>query len=345
MTEIKVMLLTHLPHVRRFVQDALGSDSSFSIVSVAINLMQAYSEAEERKPRLALVSADFTRLAEFEMMRALFSALDVRWIVLTHEKAGSKADETVAKKNFGIFSVDVSEGTSALLQTLRTLTRSPQAAHRLRTPENRTSPGTRVSSLSNRVVLIGSSTGGIDALTEVLLRFPEDCPPTFIVQHTGSSFGDSLVRLLNGRCAASVVAARDATEIGTGMVCVGAGLDAHVRVAKGAALSCRLKTAPPVSGHIPSVDELFKSALPFAKQVIACLLTGMGRDGAAGLLELKKAGARTFVQDEGSSVVYGMPKAAWEMGAAEKRVPITRMADTIFEACGQSVKRNSEIGI
>jgi two-component system chemotaxis response regulator CheB len=94
-----------------------------------------------------------------------------------------------------------------------------------------------------------------------------------------------------------------------------------------------MKEGPPISGHTPSVDALFTSAMPYGKDVVATILTGMGQDGAKGLLELRKAGAATFAQDEKSSVVYGMPRVAWETGAAQKQVSLGRMAGALLQAC------------
>lgn len=331
--QTRIILVTHLPSVRRRVQEYLGPKSEFGIVGVATNLMQAFSLTEELKPNIALVSPDFTHLAEFEMVRALFSALDTRWLSITDEKVRNGTPSQLAYRDYGLFSIDIDEGESAFIRALRSLSNSPQSAAKQRVALRVNAPQTGATPGADRVVLIGSSTGGVDALTEILSRYPENCPPTFIVQHTGRSFGESLVRLLNSRCPAKVVAARNGIEVVPGMVCLGAGQDAHMLINNQRSLSCRLKPGTPISGHIPSVDEMFKSALPMAKKVVACLLTGMGRDGAQGLFDLRSSGARTFVQDEGTSIVYGMPKAAWELGAAEKRVPINRMTQTIFEAC------------
>ena len=99
-----------------------------------------------------------------------------------------------------------------------------------------------------------------------------------------------------------------------------------------APLRLRMKEGPDISGHTPSVDALFTSAVPYGKDIVATILTGMGQDGARGLLELRKAGAKTFAQDEKSSVVYGMPRVAWEMGAAQQQIPLARMAGTLLQA-------------
>ncbi|MEM7074450.1 MAG: chemotaxis protein CheB [Pseudomonadota bacterium] len=331
MTSVKVLLVARLPAVRSFVHTAVSQEPGICVVATATNLMQAYAEAEDLKPAIALVSEEFTALAEFEMLAALFAALDTRWLVITGAGSNGQPPPGPMTQNYGIFSVDARDNPRVLMRTLQTLANSPRSTGR------RAPPPVSEESFRDAVVLIGSSTGGVDALSEVLSRYPENCPPTFIVQHTGASFGESLVSLLNNRCAASVVAARDRQTVTQGMVCVGAGQKAHLKVGTRGRIFSLIVPGQAVSGHMPSVDVLFRSALPVAHRVVACVLTGMGRDGAEGLLDLRRTGARTFVQDEGSSVVYGMPRVAWEIGAGERRVPITRMCDTILDACRSRV--------
>ena len=130
------------------------------------------------------------------------------------------------------------------------------------------------------LVLIGASTGGVDALTTVLERFPKACPPTMIVQHTGEGYGKSLVQLLDQRCRADVVPARHGLRLREGLVCLAAGNKRHLKLSPQTPCVARLDAGPPMSGHIPSVNVLFKSAVPIADRVVACLLTGMGSDGA-----------------------------------------------------------------
>lgn len=188
-----------------------------------------------------------------------------------------------------------------------------------------------------KLILIGASTGGVDALVELLSAFPARCPATAIVQHTGSGFSEGLVRLLDAKTAPTVCEAADGLEIRTGRIVI-ARADAHLELARaGGSTVCRLSDAPPVNGHRPSVDVLFRSARHCATRAAAAILTGMGRDGADGLLELRKAGARTFGQDSESSVVYGMPRAAAEIGAVERQLPLSRIADALLSACSEEM--------
>lgn len=183
-----------------------------------------------------------------------------------------------------------------------------------------------------RMILIGSSTGGVDALERVLSHFSERCPPTAIVQHTGAKFGESLTRYLSSRCAARVVEAKKADRMVPGTVYVAASSDHHLELTGREHATIDLRMGPRVSGHRPSVDAMFQSATRFGDNVVAALLTGMGRDGAEGLLALRKAGATTFAQDEETSVVYGMPRVAWEIGAVGRRLSINAMGPALLEA-------------
>jgi chemotaxis response regulator CheB len=184
---------------------------------------------------------------------------------------------------------------------------------------------------AGRVVLIGASTGGIDALLTVLAHFPADCPPTAIVQHTGRGFSLSMVRVLSRKCAARIVVAEELLVLEPGMICVAGGLDGHLQLKQlpDRRLRCSIQGGPQVSGQRPSIDVLFRSATPLAERAIGVLLTGMGADGAAGLLALRQAGATTIGQDEATSVVYGMPRVAYEMGAVCHQLPLRLIGPAI----------------
>lgn len=182
------------------------------------------------------------------------------------------------------------------------------------------------------IVLIGSSTGGVDALLSILSCFPPDCPPTMIVQHTGAGFGTSLAGLLNRQCKAQVRLADGCRPVTRGEVVIGAGINAHLVLDKSGGLRTRLLEGPPVSGHLPSVDMLFRSATRLGDRVTAVLLTGMGRDGADGMLALRQAGAHTIAQDRASAVVWGMPRAAKENGAAQQILPLDQIGPALVSA-------------
>lgn len=182
-----------------------------------------------------------------------------------------------------------------------------------------------------RLVAIGSSTGGVEALIEIVSAFPANCPPTVITQHMPPVFTASLARRLDRLSAASVSEAADGAPLAVGRVYLAPGGPAHLTVAGGQSPRCRLTPGEPVNGHRPSVDVLFNSVVrAVGGACVGVILTGMGRDGAEGLRKLRQAGAATIGQDEASCVVYGMAKAAFEIGAVERQVPLRRLAKEIL---------------
>jgi two-component system, chemotaxis family, protein-glutamate methylesterase/glutaminase len=185
---------------------------------------------------------------------------------------------------------------------------------------------------SGDIVAIGSSTGGVEALLSILTQFPETCPPTVITQHMPATFTASFAARLDRASGAKVQEAVDGALLEPGKVYVAPGGATHLEVVRSAGLRCRLIDGDPVSGHRPSVDVLFNSvAQAVGDKAVGAILTGMGRDGAQGLLAMRKAGARTIGQDEQSCVVYGMPRTAFELGAVEKQVTLSSVGQTLLD--------------
>jgi two-component system, chemotaxis family, protein-glutamate methylesterase/glutaminase len=189
---------------------------------------------------------------------------------------------------------------------------------------------------SNRIVAIGSSTGGVEALLTIISRFPANCPPTVITQHMPATFTGSFAQRLDRFSAAKVAEAKEGAPLLQGHVYLAPGGATHLEVAGSAALRCRLREGGLVNGHRPSVDRLFESvSASVGENAVGVILTGMGRDGAQGLLTMRGAGAHTIGQDETSSVVYGMPRVAHEIGAVERQLPLSRIAGEVLRLCNQ----------
>lgn len=189
---------------------------------------------------------------------------------------------------------------------------------------------------TDQLICIGSSTGGTEALRCVLERMPADAPAIVMAQHIPVAFSASLAQRLDGVSAMRVCQASDGQPITPGHAYLAPG-NQHLRVVRsGARLICRLSDDDPVSGHRPSVDVLFDSvARACGRNAVAVMLTGMGTDGAAAMQTLHRAGARTLAQDEASSVVWGMPGAAYRLGAVDKLVPLDDMAQAALNATRQ----------
>lgn len=189
---------------------------------------------------------------------------------------------------------------------------------------------------SGKIVFLGASTGGTEAIKEFLLGLPADCPPVLIVQHMPEAFTASFARRLDGLCTPVVVEAKGGEKVTSGTVYIAPG-HSHMQIKRAAATggyAIELLATPAVNRHRPAVDVLFDSAATLVgAKAVGVILTGMGKDGAAGLLRMRQAGARTFGQDEQSCVVYGMPREAFSIGAVEEQCSLDEMAKRVMQAC------------
>jgi two-component system chemotaxis response regulator CheB len=187
-----------------------------------------------------------------------------------------------------------------------------------------------------RIVAMGSSAGGVEALSAVLEGFPANCPPMLITQHMPEMFTKSLAARLDRLCNAHVSEAIDGAPLEVGRIYVAPGGAAHLTVSGVGPYRCRLVQSDLVSGHRPSVDVLFQSvAKVIGKGAVGVILSGMGRDGADGLLAMRKAGARTIGQDAASSFIYGMPRTAHEAGGVERQLPLKKIGAEILSMTNQ----------
>lgn len=189
---------------------------------------------------------------------------------------------------------------------------------------------------NGKIIFVGASTGGTEAIKEFLLGFPADCPPILIVQHMPETFTASFARRLDSLCAPRVVEAQGNEKIEPGTVYIAPG-HSHLLIRRGntGGYLTELAASPPVNRHRPSVDVLFDSAASLVgNRAVGVILTGMGKDGAQGLLRLRQAGAKTFGQDEASCVVYGMPREAFLIGAVENQYSLEEMPRRVLGAAG-----------
>jgi two-component system, chemotaxis family, protein-glutamate methylesterase/glutaminase len=187
---------------------------------------------------------------------------------------------------------------------------------------------------TEQIVAIGASTGGVEALREVVCALPPDSPGVLVTQHMPAGFTTRFAERLNGLAQVTVQEASDGQRVLPGHVYIAPG-NYHLELVRtGANYICRVGDGPPVSGHRPSIDVLFRSVAKNAGgNAIGAILTGMGKDGAAGLKEMRSSGASTIGQNEATCVVYGMPKAAAAIGATETELPIERIAAAIIDRC------------
>jgi two-component system chemotaxis response regulator CheB len=203
----------------------------------------------------------------------------------------------------------------------------------------------QIAVLPEQLIVIGASTGGTEALREILSRLPEEVPPVLVVQHMPEMFTNLFAKRLNGLCRIGVEEAKHGERIAKGHAYIAPG-GQHMRVCRrGGDFQIVLDQGPPVNRHRPSVDVLFRSVAELnGSSATAVILTGMGSDGAAGMRALKEAGARTLAQDRATSVVFGMPKAAFDTGCVDRVVPLPAMAAEIMHAIAAPAGSDSAKG-
>lgn len=346
MTKARVVIATPSMIDQSRLEKTLEQAGQFDVVAQTSDLSATYSKVEELLPDIVIIAEVFARQDEYQCMVSLFRAVETRAVSLL---ASQSFDPS---QSFDLSHLELPHGGDFVHsrmsadEVLRVLFSAvpvaiPAAFVKKGHPPKTISKG---GFQHDKIILIGASTGGIDALTTILQHFPLDCPPTAIVQHTGQNFSETLARLLDRRCAAEVVLAQTGLEMKSGRICLAGGIDGHLRLEHRGALRCAVIQGPATSGHRPSIDELFGSAVPMGNSVVAALLTGMGRDGATGLLRLRQAGATTFGQDEASSVVYGMPRVAHEIGAVQRQLPLLAIGPALLQACAQTQARFGKVG-
>jgi len=197
---------------------------------------------------------------------------------------------------------------------------------------------------TEKLIIVGASTGGTEAIRELLLPLPPDAPGVMIAQHMPPGFTKSFAQRLNGLCRIAVKEAEHGERVLPGHAYIAPG-DAHLVLARsGANYVAHLSDAPPVNRHRPSVDVLFRSAAQNAgKNVLGVILTGMGRDGAQGMLEMQQAGAYTFAQDEASCVVFGMPREAIATGGVSEIAPLSEMTRRVMARLNSMGERTQRV--
>ena len=194
-----------------------------------------------------------------------------------------------------------------------------------------------ITSNRNMVIAIGASTGGTEAIATVIKEFGPDIPGTVIVQHMPPGFTEMYAKRLDDQCRVHVKEAKNGDMVIPGQVLIAPGGDSHMRLIKvGNNYQVEIKKGSKVNGHRPSVDVLFESVAKVAKEnALGIILTGMGGDGARGLLEMRQAGAKTIGQDESTCVVYGMPKVAYDLGAVQYQERLTNIAKKTYNLLNQ----------
>ncbi len=332
---IRVLVVDDSAVVRKVVSETLAADPAIEVVGTAVDPYVARDRILALAPDVLTLDLEMPRMDGLTFLRILMEQRPMPVVVMSSLTQTGSAHALEALR-LGAVEVLGKPGVAYSIGDL-----GPQliakvkaaAAARLRRPGAPSAvvpaPGGGAGRLARDLILLGASTGGTEALREVLVRLPAGLPPIAIVQHIPAIFSRAFAERLAGLCAFPVAEARDGEPLVPGRALIAPG-NFHLLVCRReAGYAVRVTDGPAVWHQRPAVDLLFKSAVDagVAPRTLAGVLTGMGKDGAEGLLRLRQRGAATFAQDEATSVVYGMPRVAWETGAAERQVPLDRMAE------------------
>jgi two-component system chemotaxis response regulator CheB len=352
---IRVLIVDDSALVRSLLSDILKAAPGIEVVGVAADAHAAREKIKQLNPDVLTLDVEMPKMDGITFLRNLMrlrpmpvvmvSSLTERGADVTLDALALGAVDYLSKPKIDL-AATLKDYADELIEKVRIAARASvraldprQArapgvvapAHSADAVLPKTPPRERPLRTTDRVIAIGASTGGTEAIKAVLMSLPPDCPGVVIAQHIPKAFSTPFARRMNDCCTVSVCEAQDGQHLLPGHAYIAPG-DRHLMLARdGARYVCRLDDGVPVNRHKPSVDVLFRSVAQNAgRNAIGVLLTGMGKDGARGLKEMLDCGSRTIAQDEASSVVWGMPGEAVSLGAAEHVVPLESVAGKVL---------------
>lgn len=337
MRKIKVLIVDDSILFQRLLKDNLNKDPMIEVIAVASNPYEARDLIVKEKPDVMTLDLEMPKMGGIEFLQKLMPQMPIPTIVLTtlsdkvFDAMNAGAVDFVAKPSGkGRDQVENFIKNELATKIKIASTVKVDKLKKVRPVYQRTA--NPISSGKRHVVAIGASTGGTEAIFDVISKFEQDIPGVVIVQHMPPGFTQMYANRLNNQCKVVVKEAENGDKVVPGQVLIAPG-DKHMRLKKiGGVYSVECKEGEKVSGHCPSVDVLFKSVAEVAgKDAIGVILTGMGKDGAAGLLQMRQAGALTVGQNQESCVVYGMPKEAYNCGAVMHQEHLDDIADRVYK--------------
>jgi len=325
--------------VRKIFSEELSKYPDIEVVGAAPDPYVARDKIVALKPDVLTLDIEMPRMDGLTFLRKLMKHYPIPTVVvsslttkggkLTLEALDIGAVDVIAKPGA---SYSVGDMSAQLAEKIRgaaraKIVKSSQEGLDTARPQ----PMKSLAQTSNKVIAIGASTGGTEALKTLLCQMPSNSPGMVIVQHMPANFTTAFAERLNGLCQFTVKEAKDGDSVGNGMALIAPGNYHMLLRRSGARYYVEVKTGPMVHHQRPAVDVLFKSTAQYAgANSVGVILTGMGADGAAGMLEMKNVGAGTIAQDERTCVVFGMPKEAIKLGAVDKVLPLDQIAAEII---------------
>ena len=331
---IRVLIIDDSPTMRAILMSRLAQESDISVIATASNAAEGRELIKQFDPDVVTLDVEMPGMNGLDFLEKIMKLRPTPVIVVSGK---TQEGNEVTARALALGAVDCYAKTDRSgglpLYDNGKLASLIRHAAQVRFPAALMAAQRAKSALplDVRAIAIGSSTGGVEALQVLLRDFPADCPPTLIVQHVNARFAPAIAESLDEICPAQVVLAEAEMPLSRGKVFFAPGGDRHLTVGGNGGFYTKLRQGDPVSGHVPSVDVLFQSvAEVFGNRAVGILLTGMGSDGAKGLLAMAERGAFTIAQDEATCTVFGMPRAAIELGAASVVAPIERVARHAF---------------
>ncbi|HEX5330010.1 chemotaxis response regulator protein-glutamate methylesterase [Sulfuricurvum sp.] len=337
---IRVLIVDDSATARAVLHDILDSEPSIEVVGTASDAYIARDKIVELRPDVVCLDVEMPRMDGITFLKRLMHYMPLPVVMVSSlTQSGAKttlaaleagAVDFVAKPHSHIYD-GKDEMRDELIAKIKSASKAKVRQHILRDLGQANT--TSLAETTNKILAIGASTGGTEALKDVLMGLPRNAPGTVIVQHMPANFTGPFAERLNSLCAMEVREAKNGDSITPGVVLIAPG-DYHMVVRRsGARYYVEIGSGDKISGHRPSADVLLNSVAKIAgANAIGVILTGMGGDGARGLLAMRNAGAKTLGQDEASCVVYGMPKVAFELGAVERQLPLSKIAQGILDS-------------
>lgn len=340
---IRVLIVDDSATMRGLIAATLRRDAAIEVVGEAADPLEARQAIKTLDPDVVTLDVEMPNMNGLDFLEKIMRLRPTR-VIMVSSLTERGAMTAIKAMEIGAFdcvtkpSVKDPRAFDTLASRIRAIAAAPLPSGEPlapRTSAKRAAPP--AFKPDGRLVAIGSSTGGVEALLTILSEFPENCPPTLITQHMPPVFTASFAARLDRMCKPHVSEAVDGAPIRAGHIYVAPGGHSHLEVVKSGGLHCRLINTDAVNGHRPSIDVLFNSvAQTLGQRSLGVILTGMGRDGAEGLLAMRRSGAETIGQDESTSLVYGMPRAAFELGSVAKQLPLHRIGAHIVNSTNQS---------
>ena len=360
---IRVLIVDDSALVRQVLTDILSGDPEIEVIGSAPDPYIARNKIKQLEPDVITLDVEMPRMDGLTFLENLMR-LHPKPVVMVSSLTEKGADVTFSALELGAIDfvtkpkLDVKSGLQEygqdLISKIKVAARAQVRPRSSKTADERNSvdaviarpPRPRQFETTDKLIAIGASTGGTEAIREVLTRMPADAPAIVITQHIPAAFSGPFAERMDRSSAMLVCEARDGQQIMPGHAYIAPG-DQHLLIKRsGARWFCKLSNGPAVNRHRPSVDVMFRSVAEAAgRNAVGVILTGMGDDGAKGLVEMRDCGAATLIQDEASSVVWGMPGAAWKLGATKNQYPLKNIAEEVLKHCSDSTQSTAQAAV